>query len=103
MKSVQHAVEHGHQQHAPAKQEQNAAVQGVKARKQLARIGGHDTRRPHAAQNHGGVEKGIDPRHHTLKTQEENKGIYLYYSPNGIIQYNDTDYAKQIADKTEFA
>jgi len=41
--------------------------------------------------------------HHTLKTQEENKGIYLYYSPNGIIQYNDTDYAKQIADKTEFA
>ena len=40
--------------------------------------------------------------HHTLKTQEENEGIYLYYSPNGIIKYNDTDYAKQITDKTEF-
>ena len=65
---MQNAVKNGHQQHAPAKQEQNAAVQGVKARKQLARIGGHDTRRPHAPQNHGGVEKGIDPRHHMPPT-----------------------------------
>lgn len=41
--------------------------------------------------------------HHTLKTQEENKGVYFYYSPNGIIEYNDTDYAEQIANKAKFA
>lgn len=39
---------------------------------------------------------------HTLKTQDENKGIYSYYSPNGIIKYTDADYGKQIIDKTEF-
>ena len=40
--------------------------------------------------------------HHSLKTQDENQGIYNYYSPNGIIQYTDADYAKQITDQTEF-
>ena len=40
--------------------------------------------------------------HHSLKTQDENQGIYNYYSPNGIIQYTESDYAKQIADQTEF-
>jgi 5-methylcytosine-specific restriction protein A len=33
---------------------------------------------------------------HTLKTQEENKGNYLYYSPNGLITYTDADYGKTI-------
>ena len=36
--------------------------------------------------------------HHTLKTQEENKGIYLYYSPNGEIQYTDADYAHKTSN-----
>lgn len=40
--------------------------------------------------------------HHTLKTQQENKGQYLYYSPNGVVTYTDNDYGFQIADETEF-
>jgi 5-methylcytosine-specific restriction protein A len=40
--------------------------------------------------------------HHTLKTQEENKGKYLHYSSNGIIEYTDVDYAGKIANETEF-
>lgn len=40
--------------------------------------------------------------HHTLKTQEENKGQYMYYSPNGIVTYTDNDYGFQIANKAEF-
>ena len=40
---------------------------------------------------------------HTLKTQEENKGNYLYYSPNGIIQYTDADYVYQTINQTELA
>jgi 5-methylcytosine-specific restriction protein A len=39
---------------------------------------------------------------HTNKTLEENKGNYIYYSPNGIIQYTDADYATKIANQTEF-
>jgi 5-methylcytosine-specific restriction protein A len=39
---------------------------------------------------------------HTNKTLEENKGTFIYYSPNGIIEFTEADYAKQIADKTEF-
>jgi len=31
---------------------------------------------------------------HTLKTQEENDGKYLYYTANGIVQYTDADYSK---------
>ena len=38
--------------------------------------------------------------HHTLKTQEENKGKYLYYSSNGIIEYTDADYAIEITKQT---
>jgi 5-methylcytosine-specific restriction protein A len=34
--------------------------------------------------------------HHTLKTQEENNGKYLYYSPNGLITYTDADYGQTI-------
>ena len=33
---------------------------------------------------------------HSLKTQDENKGIYNYYTKNGIIIYNDNDYEKII-------
>lgn len=40
---------------------------------------------------------------HTNKTIEENKGNYLYYSPNGIIQYTDADYANKSFNKAEFA
>jgi 5-methylcytosine-specific restriction protein A len=39
--------------------------------------------------------------HHTLKTQEENKGQYLYYSSNGIVTYTDNDYGFQVANETE--
>jgi len=46
--------------------------------------------------------QSLCPAHHSLKTQDENQGIYNYYSPNGIIQYTEADYAKQIADQTEF-
>ena len=31
---------------------------------------------------------------HTNKTLEENNGKYLYYSPNGIITYTESDYGK---------
>ena len=41
--------------------------------------------------------------HHTLKTQEENKGIYLFYSPNGMITYTDNDYGFQVTNETKFA
>ena len=34
--------------------------------------------------------------HHSLKTQEENEGNYLYYSDNGLITYSDADYGKVI-------
>ena len=40
---------------------------------------------------------------HSLKTQEENQGNYLYYSPNGIIQYTEADYANQTINQTELA
>ena len=40
--------------------------------------------------------------HHTLKTQEENEGKYLYYSSNGLITYTDADYGQAI-NKTESA
>lgn len=29
---------------------------------------------------------------HTNKTIEENKGVYLYYSPNGLKEFSDLDY-----------
>ena len=29
---------------------------------------------------------------HTLKTQDENRGRYLHYTRNGIIEYTDGDY-----------
>jgi 5-methylcytosine-specific restriction protein A len=41
--------------------------------------------------------------HHTLKTQDENKGKYLYYSPNGIVEYTDADYAYEVINQTELA
>lgn len=34
--------------------------------------------------------------HHTLKTQEENEGKYLFYSPNGLITYTDADYGQAL-------
>ena len=40
--------------------------------------------------------------HHTLKTQEENEGKYLYYSSNGLITYTDADYG-QALNKTKSA
>ena len=40
---------------------------------------------------------------HSLKTSEENKGNYFYYSSNGIIQYTDADYGIEITKQTEFA
>lgn len=36
--------------------------------------------------------QSLCPSCHTLKTQEENKGKYHYYSPNGLIVYTDNDY-----------
>ena len=41
--------------------------------------------------------------HHALKTQDENKGKYLYYSPNGIVEYTDADYAYEVINQTELA
>ncbi|CAB4133800.1 hypothetical protein UFOVP263_7 [uncultured Caudovirales phage] len=38
--------------------------------------------------------QSLCPSHHTLKTQLENRGIYLYYAPTGLIQYTDADYNK---------
>jgi 5-methylcytosine-specific restriction endonuclease McrA len=40
---------------------------------------------------------------HSLKTQEENNGTYLYYSSNGIVKYTESDYVHaQTLDQTEF-
>ena len=47
--------------------------------------------------------KSLCVSHHTLKTQEENKGIYLFYSPNGMINYTDNDYVFQVTNETKFA
>ena len=41
--------------------------------------------------------------HHTLKTQEENKGIYLFYSSNGMITYTENDYGFQVTNETKSA
>lgn len=34
---------------------------------------------------------------HTLKTQAETRGLYLYWSKNGLIQYNESDYNRVIS------
>lgn len=39
---------------------------------------------------------------HTYKTIDESKGIYNYYSSNGLITYTDADYGKAL-NKTESA
>lgn len=31
--------------------------------------------------------------HHTMKTQFENRGVYLYYAKHGTVTYTETDYA----------
>ena len=38
---------------------------------------------------------------HTIKTQEEAKGIYLYYSANGIKTFTDNDYYKSIGNDND--
>lgn len=38
---------------------------------------------------------------HTNKTLEENMGVYLHYTGNGIIKYTDADYGYKIANQTE--
>jgi 5-methylcytosine-specific restriction protein A len=40
--------------------------------------------------------QSLCPAHHSLKTQEENEGKYLYYSDNGLITYTDADYGQTI-------
>ena len=40
--------------------------------------------------------QSLCPAHHSLKTQEENEGKYLYYSDNGLITYTDADYGKAL-------
>jgi 5-methylcytosine-specific restriction protein A len=38
---------------------------------------------------------------HTNKTLEENIGVYLHYTSNGVIKYTDADYGYKIANQTE--
>ncbi len=33
---------------------------------------------------------------HTLKTQDESKGIYLHYTAHGVVQYTDDDYVRMV-------
>ena len=33
---------------------------------------------------------------HTIKTQEEAKGVYLHYTPTGVEEYTDADYNRLI-------
>jgi len=33
---------------------------------------------------------------HTLKTQDEGKGIYLHYTAHGVKQYTDDDYVRMV-------
>lgn len=32
--------------------------------------------------------------HHTMKTQFENRGVYLYYAKHGVVTYNEADYSR---------
>jgi len=54
---------------------------------------------PHRQDNYkfrNNLFQSLCQSHHTLKTQEENKGNYLYYSDNGIITYTDADYLRKV-------
>lgn len=42
------------------------------------------------------IYQSLCPACHTLKTQMENRGIYQYFSPNGLIEYKETDYQRVI-------
>ncbi|MBK8540402.1 MAG: hypothetical protein IPL60_10395 [Ardenticatenia bacterium] len=58
---MQQAVEDGDEDQAGGDEEDQAGVQGVERGEELARRGLDVVDGPHAAQEHGGVELGVDP------------------------------------------
>lgn len=43
--------------------------------------------------------QSLCPACHTIKTQFESRGVYLYYSKHGVITYNDADYNRVMKDR----
>ncbi len=41
---------------------------------------------------HRNLFQSLCASHHTLKTQQESKGIYLHYTASGIVEYTGDDY-----------
>jgi 5-methylcytosine-specific restriction protein A len=47
--------------------------------------------------------QSLCPPCHTLKTQDENQGIYTHYTHDGIKTYTDADYGIQITNQAKLA
>lgn len=62
MKLVQHAMKDGRQYQAGSKDEHQPRIQRVESGKGLPGIRSWCIHRPHAAEQHGAVQEGIDPR-----------------------------------------
>lgn len=45
------------------------------------------------------IFQSLCPACHTLKTQMENRGIYLYFAKTGVISYTDVDYDRVMRER----
>ena len=63
MKEVQKAVEDRGNEDAHGNHHDQPAVEGITAGEELAGPGVQFAHRPHAAQDHGGIDEGIQPGH----------------------------------------
>src|SRR6185295_325786 len=61
MEAMQKAMENGSDENAYRSQEDNPRIDGVERRKYFPNIGLQWGDRAHAAEDHGGIEQGIDP------------------------------------------
>lgn len=61
MEAMQETVKYRRKQDAADGHENEPAEQGIAGGKQLSRLGVQFVHRPHAAQDHGRVEEGVDP------------------------------------------
>lgn len=62
MKLVKQPVNEGSQDHGHHREKNNTAVESVERRKQFTSCGRYRIDRPHAGENHGGIQKRVDPR-----------------------------------------
>ena len=65
MNNVHDAVNEGGNHERRRPDEKQAREQGIEGREQLASVRRDRIHRPHAAQNHGRVHEGVDPRQAT--------------------------------------